>query len=484
MKQARVAASMITAGGLLALLLNTLFGAPASPATQAPAASVQTPGPAAPAATTTPPAAPANLDSVRALRRAGLTDAAVGELRRWIAQNPTTAIPADIVDLLRELDDASLDLARGYQKVGLLDAARTALQQWMQQHPKSAVPADLAGLLPGPADNSLEIARAYKSARQLDAASAELQRWIQKHPRESVPKDLWDLLPGRPDAFQWDVRHRWMPWFIAVLEALAVVVLLGMLVIRAVGIGQPYLVVGDIDGGAITNGAVGKALSASLRQQLAEPRVARSSSSTTTGPRAASRLSLSIATGAVEPVAIPAEVTSGLGPALPLAQVFGTLLRWASPWRVVTVTGILHAPGVRGVQPRRRHARDRHGPFLFSFAPDSYDLFVPVNVASLQSAQFADAKPARVNRLKDPDIAIVDALFDWLFRRGLFCGQLLERRLQQVQHLLSGQKLRQSFFGLWHCQILHRRGCNRSASNQKFVVSAERAEAELNRCTA
>jgi tetratricopeptide (TPR) repeat protein len=337
MKYVRVA-GLFTASGLIALLVATLFGqtTTSSPSTAQPAADGQAAaslGVARQAAPVNPPISP-DLDTIRALRRAGLTDAAMSELRRWIQQNPKMAIPTDIKELLANLDDNGLDVARANRDVGLLDSARMSLQQWIQQHPKSPLPKDLANLLPGPIDNSLQVARAYKKTHLLDLAAAELQTWIQRHPESTVPDDLKDLLPGRFDVFSWWFRHHIAPSIVPVLEALGVLVLIVLILLRWVRIGRPFLVIGDFDSSGM-DAAVGKRIAALVRQQLAAPRSAS--------------LSLTIATGPVEPTPVPAEITSGLSSAIPMAQTLSAVLRWASPKRVVTITGLVHPPGRRGV---------------------------------------------------------------------------------------------------------------------------------------
>jgi hypothetical protein len=59
-----------------------------------------------------------DLDTVRVLRQAGLTDAAMSELRRWVQKNPEAAIPTDIKELLASLDDNALDVARASRDAG------------------------------------------------------------------------------------------------------------------------------------------------------------------------------------------------------------------------------------------------------------------------------------------------------------------------------------------------------------------------------
>ncbi len=371
MKYARFAA-LFVASGLLGLSLGPRFGqtAPSSSSVlQAtadglkPSAASSSPPPAP-----TNPSIPADLDTVRALRRAGLTEAAMSELHRWIQQNPKTAIPTDIKELLANLDDNALDVARAYRDAGLLEMARTSLQQSLQQHPKSPLPKDLAGLLPGPVDNSLQLARAYKETRSLDAAATELQRWIQRHPESPVPADLKDLLPGRSDALLWRFRHAVAFWIVPILEALGVLGLLVLIVLRMAGVGRPYLVIGDFDSSG-TDAALGKRLAALVRQRLAEP---LSASST-----------LTIATGPVEPAQIPADITSGLSSMSSVAQTVLAVFRWASPRRVVTITGLLHPQGLRGVGATLTIGEDQNASNSVTiwqevFEPD----FVPVSTGS------------------------------------------------------------------------------------------------------
>ena len=337
MKYIRVA-GLFTASGLMALLLATLFGqaTTSSPSTPQPAAANQTPL----SATATAQDATVNalgepdLDTVRALCQAGLTDAAMSELRRWVQKNPKAAIPRDIKDFLASLDDNALDVARANRDAGLLDAARVSLQLWIQQHPKNSVPKDLADLLPGPIDNSLQLARAYKKTNSSEAAAAELQKWIQRHPESPVPTDLEDLLPGRFDALLWKVRHSLGSWIWPVLKGLGILVLLFLVLLRMTHLVRPFLVIGDFESSG-SDSTMGKRIATLVRQNLAEPRSAQSS--------------LTIASGPVEPVQVPAEITSGLSSAVPMAQTVTALLRWVSPRRVVTITGLLHPQGLRGV---------------------------------------------------------------------------------------------------------------------------------------
>src|SRR6185295_7438018 len=146
-----------------------------------------------------------------------------------------------------------------------------------------------------------------------------------------VPDDLQDLLPGRLDTLQWKIRHFVMPWLVPLLGGLAVLALLILIGVRLVGIGRPSVVIADFGPGGDTP-SLGPVLAASFRQQLAEPKGARSS--------------LTIATGAIEPSSIPADVTTGLSLAIPMTQVLTSLFKWTTT-RIVTVSGVLHPPGPR-----------------------------------------------------------------------------------------------------------------------------------------
>jgi tetratricopeptide (TPR) repeat protein len=370
MKYIRVA-GLFTASGLMALLVAILFGqaTTSSPSIPQPAAANQTPS----SATATPQDATANalepdLDAVRALRQVGLTDAAMSELRRWVQKHPKEAIPTDIKEWLASLDDNALDVARANRDAGLLDAARASLQLWIKQHPKNSVPKDLADLLPGPIDNSLQLARAYKKTNSLEAAAAELQKWIQRHPESPVPADLEDLLPGQFDALLWKVRHSLGPWIGPVLKGLGVLVLLFLVLLRMTHLVRPFLVIGDFESSG-SDATLGKRIATLVRQNLAEPRSARSS--------------LTIASGPVEPIQVPAEITSGLSSAVPMAQTVTALLRWVSPRQVVTITGLLHPQGLRGVGVTltiAENQRASHSATLWQrdFEPD----FAPVPVGT------------------------------------------------------------------------------------------------------
>ena len=381
MKYIRVA-GLFTVSGLMALLLATLFGqaTTSSPSIAQPAAANQTPS----SATATAQDATVNalgspdLDTVRALCQAGLTDAAMSELRRWVQKNPKAAIPIDIKDFLASLDDNALDVARANRDAGLLDEARASLKSWIQQHPKKSVPKDLAALLPGPIDNSLQLARAYKKTNSLEAAAAELQKWIQRHPESPVPADLEDLLPRRFDALLWTVRHSLGPWISPALKILGGLVLLVLVLLRWTPFCRPFLVIGDFESVG-SDATLGKRIAALVRQQLAEPRSARSS--------------LTIASGPVDPIQIPAEITSGLSSALPMAQTITALFRWVSPRRVITITGLLHPQGLRGAGITLTIAENQSASrsvtlWQQSFEPDFAP--VPVGTDTVVAAQTYD----------------------------------------------------------------------------------------------
>jgi tetratricopeptide (TPR) repeat protein len=371
MKYIRIA-GLFTASGLMALLVATLFGqaTTSSPITPHPAAANQTPSSAKATAQDADvnELGPPDLNTVRALRQAGLTDAAMSELRRWIQKNPKSGIPTDIKELLAGLDDNALDVARAYREAGLVDAARASLQFWIQQHPKNGVPQDLAGLLPGPIDGSLQLARAYKKTNSLEAAAAELQKWIQRHPESPVPADLKDLLPQRFDALWWKVRHILGSWIWPVLKGVAVLILLFLVLLRITHSFRPFLVIGDFEPSGL-DATLGKRMAALVRQNLAEPRSARSS--------------LLIASGPIEPIQLPAEITSELSSAVPMRQTLTALLRWVSPRPVVTIAGLLHPQGLRGVGVTltiAENQRASHSVTLWqrNFEPD----FAPVPVGT------------------------------------------------------------------------------------------------------
>jgi tetratricopeptide (TPR) repeat protein len=334
MKHTRIAGSFMTAGALAALMVSALFGQSGTPVIAQAAASAQA-SPSAVAKVPSPasPIPAPDLDSVRLFRRAGLTDAAMAELRRWIQQNPKTALPDDIKALLAQMDDNSLALARAYAKVGLRDDATSALQAWIQQHPTEDVPADLRTLLPGFFDHSLHTVRAYKNARLFDAAASELQRWVQQHPDEEVPADLQTLLPTALEGRWWWFRKVILPWGTALLAIATGLAILALLAIRASGYWRPYLVITDFEA-SDPDASLGKRLATRLRQRLAQPSVATPS--------------LLIATGAVAPEPIPAEIASGLASTAPALQFLAKALKWIRPSKIVTVAGVLHPAGVHG----------------------------------------------------------------------------------------------------------------------------------------
>lgn len=337
MSNARIAGPYVTAGALSALLISALIG---QLGTSSSAAAQPKPAPAAPASAARARSAadnedpPANLDSVRLLRKAGLTDAAVAELRRWIKQNPAAPVPADIQSLVAELADTSLALAKAYLKVGLKEQAQASLLIWIQQHPNDDVPADLVPLLVPSIDESLRVVRANRSAHQLDAAVTELQQWVKDHPDQAVPEDLRELLPTGVERWWWWLRKWVLPVTVPVLAGLSLLIVLVLLLIRAFGLLPSQIVIEDFETTG-TDAGLGKRLSVRLRQRIAEPNTATPS--------------LRIASGAVVPDAIPADIASDLGSTAPLIKFAASALRWIQPSRLVNVSGVLHPTGPRGV---------------------------------------------------------------------------------------------------------------------------------------
>jgi tetratricopeptide (TPR) repeat protein len=275
---------LLTSAGLLWLLGNST----SAPTTK--------PGPAAassPSTTQTPTATQPTLERAKALKDAGFRDAAVAELQRWIVATSTNSLPKEF--------------------------------------------AVLYDLLPTSLDN-LQRARVLRDSGQRAAAAVEVQKWLQVTGRSEIPypyEDLGSLLPGVPEAGQRLLHDVVLAWVVLLAEVLAGLIVLALLLLRLARVGRPYLVTSDFEAGDV-DAALGRALSAHLRQALAQAQTLTSGAT------------LTMASGPIEPVALPADVISAVSKEVPLATAIDALIRWLSPWRIVTVSGWLHKLGDRG----------------------------------------------------------------------------------------------------------------------------------------
>ena len=128
-----------------------------------------------------------------------------------------------------------------------------------------------------------------------------------------------------------------------------------------------------------------------------------------------------------------------------------------------------------------RRSANRHATFLPPFATHEHELLSPVDILRAQAAQLADAQATRIDDLQNRRVPHINR--DVEFGLGGFPSRLefLERRGQQIVHLLHGEKLRQAFGEFRQNEILDRHGFNPPAADVKFVERAQRRKPQARR---
>ena len=107
---------------------------------------------------------------------------------------------------------------------------------------------------------------------------------------------------------------------------------------------------------------------------------------------------------------------------------------------------------------------DRQQSFFLSFAANANCPFLPTQIFATQSAKFADAQSTGIDRFQNRHVAEkrcgINDLLWFCFVRVLLRRsfplqlQIAQRRIEQRDHLLGGQELRQTFFQFRHRNIL------------------------------
>lgn len=139
----------------------------------------------------------------------------------------------------------------------------------------------------------------------------------------------------------------------------------------------------------------------------------------------------------------------------------------------------------------KRGCANRNEALFFAFATNTNQLLTHLDVVDEESAQFADSQAARVNGFENCDITQKSRGIDcWRFLissvgiyRSLMRFEILQWRIEQIDHLLLGEKFRQPLFEFWQLNAANRALCEIASLNQKFIEGTQRAESKMNRRT-
>lgn len=121
---------------------------------------------------------------------------------------------------------------------------------------------------------------------------------------------------------------------------------------------------------------------------------------------------------------------------------------------------------------------DGKAPFFFSLAHDAKELAIPLDVLDEEAAEFADSQAAGINGFKDGGVSDKGG-----GRGGCVLGlapHFHQRRLQQVGHLLDGEKSRQVFVGFGKRDLFDGDFRQFSFFDEVAVEAAKSGEAKLN----
>ena len=127
---------------------------------------------------------------------------------------------------------------------------------------------------------------------------------------------------------------------------------------------------------------------------------------------------------------------------------------------------------------------DRSDTFLLPFSAHADEAFGSVEVFDPQTAKFADAEPAGINRFQNGGIAEVNGAINvcvFFFGRFALLGEFEDRRVEQRVHLVRSQKARKAPFEFGKLNVFDGNGWDGAAPHEKFVERAQGGEAEAHR---